>query len=201
LYPARFRAEYADEMQSVFAQMVLEHGDTLSLIGLMAGELWDLPASLLREYQQERRLSLQGGTIMAARVIPTWAFRLLVGTLVGIFILYCALILLPYYSNGLNTISWNMLMGGLYDPKNFAPFVYDGFVGIVTRLVGILVLLTGPIIVVVMGGVLTLTLLRHWQALRQDQRIWGMAGMLAGVFLLALMFSPFGYALRIWFMD
>lgn len=57
LYPSAFQGEFADEMRTVFALNVHEaarQGD-LSLIETIARELRDLPLSLLREHQRERR--------------------------------------------------------------------------------------------------------------------------------------------------
>lgn len=57
LYPPGFRAEFADEMRTIFALNVHDaarQGD-LSLIETIAHELRDLPVSLLREHQRERR--------------------------------------------------------------------------------------------------------------------------------------------------
>lgn len=201
LYPARFQYEYADEMQSVFEQMVLEHGNSLSLVGLMAGELWDLPASLLREYQYERRLGLQGGSVMAARVIPAKVFWLFIGTLLAACVLYGATVLFPYFYNGLNTVPLDMLTGGGYDPKGYPPFVYDSVIGYASRFLGFIVLVCGPVADVGMGGVLTLTLLRHWRTFQHKQRVWGVAAVLVAASMLALTFSPFGHALFVWFMD
>jgi hypothetical protein len=205
LYPKHFRAEFADEMSAVFGQALHESQDTLSVVGLMAGELHDLPINLLREHVRERRAhaltNLIEETIMAKTVFPKRAFRGLTWTLLTIFLLYCLLILLPYFYNGLNQVSWDMLTSGLYDPKGYPPFVYEGAIGTLTRILGVLVVIMGIPTIAAMGGVLSLTLRRHWHQLQQKQRIVGSVAVVIAVFMLGMAVSPFGRTLMVWFLD
>jgi hypothetical protein len=205
LYPSRFRAEFADEMGAVFGEAVEANTDTLSLLSLLAGELWDLPINLLREYARERRTKalniLIEEKIMAEAVVPMRAFRRMTWTLLTIFVLYCLLILLPYFYNGLNQVSWDMLTSGLYDPKGYPPFVHEGVVGAGIQLLGLLVVIMGLPTIATMGGVLGLTLRRHWHQLQQKQRILGSAAVVIAVFMLGIAVSPFGRTLMVWFMD
>jgi hypothetical protein len=57
LYPRRFRAEFEDEMQAVFADAVVEASQRggASLAVVLLRELRDWPAALMREHQRERR--------------------------------------------------------------------------------------------------------------------------------------------------
>lgn len=205
LYPPHFRAEFADEMSTVFGQALQESKNTLSLVGLLAGELHDLPVNLLREHVRERRAhaitNLMQETIMAETVFPMRAFRGLTWTLLTIFVLYCLLILLPFFYHGLNLLSWDALTSGLYDPKGYSPFAYEGAIGIVTRILGVLVIIFGPPTIAAMGGVLGLTLRRHWHQLQQKQRFLGSAAIMGALFILGLAISPMGRALSVWFMD
>ncbi len=52
LYPRGFRAEFAPEMRSVFADAIAEASDggTRSVLAVCLRELWDLPTILVREY-------------------------------------------------------------------------------------------------------------------------------------------------------
>jgi hypothetical protein len=205
LYPSRFRAEFADEMSIVFGEAVEDSRDALSLVDLLAGELWDLPINLLREHLHERRakafITIIEEKIMVETVVPMRAFRGLTWTLLIVFTLYCLLILLPYFYNGLNQVSWEMLTSGLYDPKGYPPFVYEGVVGAGLELLGVLVVILGLPTIAAMGGVLGLTLRRHWHQLQQKQRILGSAAVVIAVFMLGIVVSPFGRTLIIWFMD
>lgn len=205
LYPTRFHNEFADEMRAVFRQSVQKSGDSLSLIGLVAGELRDLPVNLLREHIHERRaktlITIIEEKIMAEAIVPMRAFRGLSWTLLTIFILYCLLIPLLYFYNGLNQVSWEMLTSGLYDPKGYPPFVYEGVVGDGLQLLGLLVVIMGLPTIAAMAGVLGLTLRRHWHQLQQKQRLLGSAAVMIAVFMLGITVSPFGRTLIVWFMD
>ncbi len=57
LYPANFRANFRDEMRAIFALTVGEAArhNELALLQVIGRELRDLPVSLLREHQRERR--------------------------------------------------------------------------------------------------------------------------------------------------
>lgn len=68
LYPKRFRDEFAEEMQAVFATAVTEaaRSGIKSLLVLCLRELWDLPAALLRE----RLLGTKMGNWVSRRLSP-----------------------------------------------------------------------------------------------------------------------------------
>lgn len=57
LYPRRYRADYGEELQTVFSLVVNEAAQRgrLSVIRLGWRELRDLPAAVIREYRRERR--------------------------------------------------------------------------------------------------------------------------------------------------
>ncbi|MEZ4671819.1 MAG: hypothetical protein R3E39_28275 [Anaerolineae bacterium] len=56
LYPASFRAAFADDMHTVFNMAVTDaaRADDLALLLVIGRELRDLPLSVLREHQRER---------------------------------------------------------------------------------------------------------------------------------------------------
>ncbi|MEK7787440.1 MAG: hypothetical protein AAB658_18720, partial [Chloroflexota bacterium] len=58
LYPPSFRAEFADEIQAVFAKVASEAArrDVMSLARACLRELRDLPASLVREHWYALRM-------------------------------------------------------------------------------------------------------------------------------------------------
>jgi hypothetical protein len=204
LYPARFRAEFADEMQDVFGQAVQAVGDPLEMLILAAGEVRDLPLSIIREHMRERRMNqqliLQEQT-MTQTFIPLRALKGLTWTLIVGFVLYCLLILAPFFYYGLNELSWNTLISGLYDPKGYLPFALNGMVGDGLQLLGIIVVILWPPTIVAMGAVLALTLRRHWGQLNQKQRYLGSAALFMAAFLLSMALSPIGRTLTVWFLD
>ena len=58
LYPRRFRIEFGDEMQRVFADAVNDaarHGP-VALLMVCAREVWEMPAALVRDAQRGRTL-------------------------------------------------------------------------------------------------------------------------------------------------
>lgn len=82
-YPYSFRAEFAEEMQAVFAEAAeAAKGDLRSLLTLCFREVWDWPSSLVRAYwfafwHKERMMNGTQGHTPAA---PTW-------TTVGLMVL------------------------------------------------------------------------------------------------------------------
>jgi hypothetical protein len=204
LYPSRFRAEFADEMSAVFSHALQESKDTWSLVSLLAGELWDLPINLLREHARERRANaltlILEEKIMSEPIVPMRAFREMTWTLLSIFMLYCLLILLPYFYHQLNLLSSDSVSSGLYDPKGYLPFTND-VAGGVLYLLGLAIVVFGLPTVAATGGVLALTLRRHWRQFQQKQRLWGNAAVIAALLMLVLTVSPLGRMVIIWFLD
>jgi hypothetical protein len=204
LYPARFRHEFADEMSEVFRQTIQENKDSLSLVSLLAGELYDLPVNLLREYTHERRANVLTNfieeKIMTETIVPMRALRGMTWTLLTIFMLYCLLILLPYFYHQLNLLSSDSVNSGLYDPKGYLPFT-DDVAGGVLYLLGLAIVVFGLPTVAATGGVLTLTLRRHWRQFQQKQRLWGSAAVIAALLTLVITVSPLGRMVIVWFLD
>lgn len=203
-YPARFHAEYADEMRDVFTQAVTDQKNELSLMALMAGELWDLPVNLLREHIHERRakalMVLIEEKIMAETVIPVRAFRGMTWTLLSIFVLYCLLILLPYFYHQLNLLSLDSVRSGLYDPTGYLPFT-DDVAGGALYLLGLAIVVFGLPTVAATGGCLALTLRGHWRQFQQKQRLWGSIAVIAAMLMLVITVSPLGRMVMVWFLD
>jgi hypothetical protein len=204
LYPSRFRAEFADEMSLVFGQTIEENENIPSLLSLLAGELWDLPINLLREHIRERRANalttLIEENIMTETVMPMRAFRAMTWMLLSIFMLYCLLILLPYFYHQLNLLSSDSVSSGLYDPKGYLPFTNDGAGGVM-YLLGLVIVVFGLPTVAATGGVLALTLRRHWRQFQQKQRLWGSAAVIAALLTLVITVSPLGRMVIVWFLD
>jgi hypothetical protein len=69
LYPHRFRAEFRDEMQSVFADAVNDAAKRglVALVKVCAREVWEMPAALVREHQSNLREEEQMSAIPVTR--------------------------------------------------------------------------------------------------------------------------------------
>ena len=137
---------------------------------------------------------------MTERVVPMRAFRGMTWTLMTIFALYCMLILVPFFYSRLYMLTPEALISGLYDPKGYPPFAL-GDIGSAIYLIGVLVALMGPATIAAMGGVLALTLRRHWHQLEQKQRLLGSTAVIVAVVMLGVAVSPFGRTIVVWFLD
>lgn len=67
LYPRAFRAEFEDEMRTVFAAAVADAaaGGWIALLGILWRELWDCPRNLLVAHWQEAHIGIRGANMLA----------------------------------------------------------------------------------------------------------------------------------------
>jgi hypothetical protein len=94
LYPHHFRAEFGEDMQTVFGMALTDAGRSSSeaLVGAVMRELFDLPLNIIREHQRERVRH----QAIVVRTVPTEARRVrqarllirLAGTALSAFMLY-----------------------------------------------------------------------------------------------------------------
>jgi hypothetical protein len=199
LYPPGFRADYADEMQQVFAQAVEEgSGGWLTLLA----EIRDLPASALREHLRESRrstvvLQTEGVTMSLSfkRTFSYCLWAILMGAVV-----YALLIIFPFFALGLHLQPENMVRGGMFDPKGYAIYG-DGTYGNILSLATISVLLIAPIWELVFGGALVVTLGRYWPFFPRHQQRIGILAVMVSIGVIGFIFSPLGRLIMVWRMD
>ncbi len=95
LYPARFRAEFGEEMQAVFAEAAYEAGSTPGkLLALFGREVRDLPGAVWRAHLRRRKGNIMNQNNLAWK--PPTTKELLIGL---------ALFVLPIFANFLKLIS------------------------------------------------------------------------------------------------
>lgn len=204
LYPQNFRAEYADEMTDVFALSVQEKDGALGLMSLCAGELRDLPVGIIREHLAEReaqQLSLLQEGIMTQQIVPVRVFRFCTWTLMIVFALYCLFVILPFFLQGIQRVSLETIQTGTYEIRGYPSNPDNNVLMTAIWFISLVTLLIAPIWTAAMGGILGLTLRLHWGKFNQRQRLVGSASLLAGFAILALLLTPLGRIIFIWFMD
>jgi hypothetical protein len=110
--------------------------------------------------------------------------------------LYAALVLLPFYAYDLHTQPADAVTGGAFDPKGYPLFQNE--LGFSLRLLGILALLTLPIVsaLVGIGGLFSLIPADD----RRQRRLLVIAVLLSSITLI-FYFSPLGRVIRLWYMD
>jgi hypothetical protein len=203
-YPARFRADYGDEMRQVFADAVGEAGDGLAVLGILAGELRDLPMSAAREHLREREQAAAfatGGVMNIAMARPMRTLNISAWSALGVCAVYGLLVVLPFFALGLHLEPANAVRGGMFDPKGYAFYSSDQTYPNPLLILTILVMLVTPIWTVIWGSVAALTLGKYWRLLRGNQRFLGGLALLASVSLIAFVFSPFGRLVMTWLID
>jgi hypothetical protein len=204
LYPPNFRAEYAEEMTEVFAAAVREKQDWLGLAGLCAGELRDLPLSIIRQHLYERRrvsALIEGNTMNAETLKPIRTVRLSALGALGIFAAYGILVVFPFFALGLHNQPVEAIRGGMFDPKGFPIYSSDQISPNVLLMTSILIHITAPVWQTIWGSLLALTLYRHWGQLSSRQRWLGGIGLAASVIFMAILLSPTGRLMLTWLID
>ncbi len=201
LYPAQFRADYADEMQDMFGQAVQENEQPLSLLGLLLAELRDLPVSVIREHmregQQTRLVMLLEGFVLNRIYSPRLRFCTI--SLLGLAAMYIFSAIAAYFVFDLHTNSiweaqeWWFAIG--QQPTylfNRIPMLY---------LLGMLLWLLSPVWIVATGGLLVLMLWGQWHQLAHRLRRLGLTALTFGIAMFVTMGSPIGYMAALWFYD
>jgi hypothetical protein len=201
LYPPRFRAEYADEMQDVFWQAVAENENTLSLMGLLLSEIRDLPVSIIRERLRERQqrsvLNLEVVMVRRSYYSPQ-LFRFLARTLLLLVVLYICSAIAAYFAFNLGVNDWDRAEEWWYDIAEQPDFIGNI---LPLGLAGLCFWVFAPAWAVLAGGLLTLMLLRQWPNLNRQLRWLGTSAVLAGAAMFLSMGSPIGYMSVLWSYD
>jgi hypothetical protein len=205
LYPQRFRAEFADEMLDVFALACEEaqHQGRMATLGLVVGELQDLPLSVMREHVRERRNRQEDILEVGMMLLPNAVerTRFCARSLLVIFAAYCFFVLIPFFTLGVHLMPTEFVYSGsvysaaypLYDPsKPPGSYFY---------LIAIFMLVISPVFMMIFGGLLAVSLPRAWKYLRQSQRLLGSAALIASLSILLFTFSTLGRNAFLWLLD
>lgn len=195
LYPPLFRAEFAEEMQAVFALAFNEakRQSRFVVIRLCLSELYDLPLSLVREHLRERqqRYLLQEVAMPQDRLLLRH-YRFYTVTLLLTVILYLLLVILPFFAYGLHLQPAIEVAHGSFDPKDY-PLYASG--------VTFFVITCGYLWLVAAGIILGFTLIRYWRRLPVRQRRFGMIAVFASASLLVFIGTPTVRLILQWLMD
>ncbi len=203
LYPAQFRDQFAEEMHTIFALTLKEsHGKLL--LWLILREAFTLPISIItahwHEYNRRPTLALQGGMNMVSQQ-STWLFRWTVSSVVGLFILFSLLVVVPYFALGLHLQPTENVIGGQFDPKGFSLYLGDSGTGNIFYLLTILVMMFAPVVGIALSIFCGVWLVRRWGKLNLRQYLIGGAAMLMGISLILFLLSPLGRVIYTWMFD
>lgn len=138
---------------------------------------------------------------MAQSQINHALYRLCLITLFIVLVLYLGLVILPFFAYGLHLQPAHLIVGGSFDPKDLPLYDYRSNLGSLIRIVSVIVVATVPIWALGFGGVLTVTLVRNWARLGQNQRRLAAFVLLAGLCLTVFTLSPLGRLMLVWFFD
>jgi hypothetical protein len=211
LYPSRFRAEYADEMRTVFGLALEEANNALSLLDLLVSELRDLPLSVIRAHVEERSENtnhiLEGGIIVASGNSAR-TFRLCtLGTLMGI-VIYLLIVVMPFFVLGIHLQPADQVATGDFDPTNPTKYPLYGYFGefgtsqpTILWMATLLVLLVTPFLEMVLGSSLFIMLLRNRTLFPQKQQLIGRVAAFASISLILFAASPLGRLIMGWWVD
>lgn len=112
-------------------------------------------------------------------------------------LLYLSLIILPFFAYGLHLQPSSAVAGGGFDPKDLP--LYQGSIGSLLRILGIIGLLSLPLIGIIAPILALPQLVRHpLQLLRQRSVI---VTLLIYAISLLFYFSQYGWVIRQWYMD
>jgi hypothetical protein len=215
LYPPQFRADFADEMQDVFAQAVSETTDTIALLSLLTSELRDLPVSLIREHLRERHYRMPD-------IITSDRSRLLYRTSVVVSLvmvgLYSLIVIRPVIALNLDKAGAASVMRG---DLNVHHYVAEGFFNyhvlaprdegtlrgflqrdtlqaLLMALIAYAIIYTSPLWLTISSGILTLNLGIHGRQMQSRRRIFGGLALVANTLLIVFLVSPTGHLVLHW---
>lgn len=206
LYPPHFRAEYADEMAEVFALAVGEAEDGLALLGIVGAELRDLPWSLFREHQRERRALLPVGEAVIINNHPNRIFRFCTVGMLFAFALYALVAVLPFFLLGIHLQPPDRVASGFFDPTNLP--LYGAYGENFGRGHGnplwfatIIILLITPLLQLGFGARLLTLIIRSRHVLKPAYRSIGITVVFLSVALIIFAASPLGLLIMGWWID
>jgi hypothetical protein len=201
LYPARFRAEFTDEMVEVF-RLQLESADSPSmpLLRLLI-ELRDLPVSVIRERLHERRkriLATNTGVIMMDSGRSIQFLRIFSISLFIVLATFAVMVVLPFFWLGLYGQTEMEVISGSLGPEAFP--LYGGKPNVLPG-IAVLMMLVAPVWDAIFGGGVLLMLGMFWRRLSPRQRRFGLLAVMAAITPTLFMLLPVGRILFSWWMN
>lgn len=203
LYPAPFRAEFADEMRAVFEAALRNaaRAGAASAAGWLLLELHDLPGSVAREHLTQRRRvqwNRSQEELAMHRIDSPRLFRLCT---MGILAL-CTIVLLAavsaYFVFDLHHNSLQNVGAWWYTRYDTFIFRHEPLVDFMFILIPLASVPLTPLF----GIALVLNVWRRWYKLTQWQQQVGMAGILFAVLLTFLWVrTPLAEVVGLWFWD
>lgn len=197
LYPARFRAEFGDEMRATFAQVIQEQTGSSRVFHILI-ELRDFPISVLREHIAERRrkeLSMEQAQISHNPF--TYRFCLTIITILLLSIVVFTI--LPFYAFGLHNQPTNEITGGHFDPKGMA--FYQTPLGTLVYLLGIIMFIATPIFLTAFVPIMLMSMARNWNMLTWRWQAYGAGLLVVCAAIVLFLYAGTGRLILIWFMD
>jgi hypothetical protein len=201
LYPARFQAEYADEMCDVFGQVVDENENILSLLRLLLAEVRDLPISALREHWRERQLQPIGHyqeSRLMKRLYSPRLLRFCALAILALGGLYGLSVVSAYFAFDMQHHSLQNSEEWWYTIANNPTFISNHLP--IELIVLIIYLLIMPTIVI-FGSALGLNALGRWRGLALHERRLALLALGMGLLVLISLNTPIVYIGGLWFYD
>jgi hypothetical protein len=114
---------------------------------------------------------------------------------------YAVIFVLPYFVNGLDRFSLQQVASGAHDPKQLWPINGLGYVAFLWQLAGYATLAFAPLVATLAGAWSLVTLCIDSHRLDVTGRVARLSTVALSAALLLTLWSPFGLALKTWFMD
>lgn len=215
LYPPQFRADFADEMQEVFAQRIEESSDAGALLAALFSELRDLPFSLIREHLRERRYRMPDMTTNNRSLALYRASMMASLVMIG---LYSLIVIRPVLALNLDAAgSASVMRGdlnvhhyvaeGFFSYRTLAPedegtlrgfMQRDTWQALVMAFIANAIIYTSPLWLTVLSGILTVNLGIYWRQMQHQRRIFGALTLAANGLLIVFLASPAGRLVLHW---
>ncbi|MBZ0288873.1 MAG: hypothetical protein K8I30_14750 [Anaerolineae bacterium] len=201
LYPARFRADFADEMVEVF-RLKLEsaHSPSRPLMMLLT-ELRDLPVGVLQEHLRERRkriLATNTGVIVMESGRSIQVFRIFSISLFVVLAVFALMVVVPFFWLGLYGQTEMEVISGSLGPEAFP--LYGGQPNVLPG-IAVLMMFAAPVWNMIFGGGVLLMLGMFWRRLSPRQRRLGLLAVLVAITPTLFMLLPVGRIVFSWWMN
>ncbi len=204
-YPAAFREAFADEMYTVFCEAVAEseRDGLIAMLEFCLLEFITFPASIIREqlaaYQNRQLLMTDERLMMQLPQTTIRMQRLCITSILILTVAFSLCIVLPFFAFGLHSEPAAQVALGAYDPKCY--HFYQTAFGQLSRLAGLLLILSIPFWATTSGTILAFLLFGNWYRWQPSwRRISAVAFVISISFHLFLL-SDAGRVIVAWYLD